>query len=383
MGSAARLHTAPRPRPVAGAPVESLVARADELARRWAIALIVARPLEALGELPLETFAREAPPLCAQVVRALSSDEQLEQICVPSSREDRAALPALRLAEVTGARDSTAVVEAVEALRGVLWEALLAASGQLTDDGRRAADAGDRLAFVCACALSLALEGGEAPLTTRRFPLGAAPDELGAAAGHGAGAVIVDEQQAADPAARRSPVTFAAEPVTFAAEPVAEAAEIAARDHRREAGPAAWIGSLGRELERFGRDGQPFAVLLLEIPALARPARGGSPALAARVEQALLNELRVGGRGWRGERLPGPHALTRERAGRYWLVAPQLDRGGAELLAEGLARAITGTAEDGGLELVAGVAVCPEDGRDAAGLAAHADIELYAARRAR
>jgi predicted signal transduction protein with EAL and GGDEF domain len=35
-----------------------------------------------------------------------------------------------------------------------------------------------------------------------------------------------------------------------------------------------------------------------------------------------------------------------------------------------------------GVELALGAAVCPDDGRDAATLAAHADIELYAARQA-
>src|SRR5437870_4366683 len=39
-----------RARAVAGAPVQPLLARTDELARRWAIALILALPLERIGE---------------------------------------------------------------------------------------------------------------------------------------------------------------------------------------------------------------------------------------------------------------------------------------------------------------------------------------------
>src|SRR2546427_5204130 len=74
------MQPAPRARAVAAAPVDALLARADELARRWAIALILALPLERIGEFPLESFARQAPLLCAHVVRALQSDADLERI---------------------------------------------------------------------------------------------------------------------------------------------------------------------------------------------------------------------------------------------------------------------------------------------------------------
>ena len=171
MGSAARSHAAPRPRPVADAPVEALVARADELARRWAIALILARPLDRLGELPFESFAREAPALCAQLVRALSSDEQLERLCGRSPRDPGAAPAALRLAEVTGARDSTAVVEAMEALRGVVWDALADEVGLNSADrsaARELGDLADRLAYVCSSAVACSL-AAPAPPVQRRF----------------------------------------------------------------------------------------------------------------------------------------------------------------------------------------------------------------------
>src|SRR5438105_4687532 len=121
------MQPARRVRAVAGAPVEALVERADELARRWAIALILALPLERIGEFPLESFARHAPRLCAHVVRALQSDADLERIA-SRANGGREPSPALWLAEVTGARDGQATVEAVEALRGVLWDALQAPS---------------------------------------------------------------------------------------------------------------------------------------------------------------------------------------------------------------------------------------------------------------
>src|SRR5205085_10133688 len=64
-------------------------ARADELARRWAVALIVSLPLDRIGEIPLQSFAREAPALCAQVVRALVSDAELERITAPPRESAR------------------------------------------------------------------------------------------------------------------------------------------------------------------------------------------------------------------------------------------------------------------------------------------------------
>jgi hypothetical protein len=136
--------------------VEALLARTDELARRWAIGLILALPLERIGELPLETFAREAPSLCAQVVRALGSDEELERMA--SRSESRgAASPARRLAQMTGARDGTEAVEVVETLRGVLWDALLDelrwSSVDRLASARMVADLADRLAYVCSIAL--------------------------------------------------------------------------------------------------------------------------------------------------------------------------------------------------------------------------------------
>jgi GGDEF domain-containing protein len=375
-----------RPPPLSSLPVAELLAQSERLARRWAIALILARPLQAIGELPLEDLALQAPALCAQVVLALESDGQLETLLGGESAQ---------LAAIAGARQPAELAAAVEALRGVLWEELLAQLGGPAGDGRRAAEAGDRLAFVCACALAAAVGDDGAQPGAARAPAPEPerpPEAVPAAVAHGRdGAVIIDEQPAPEAAPAGAPAAAGPEapPRPSAAGPlprplavaVAGGGEIAARDQRREEGPAAWIGSVGRELERFALDGRPFAVLLLEVPALARSRpevpSGGGPS-AARVEQALLGELRE--RPWR---VGPPPALTRERPGRYWLIAPRLDRGGAELLAERLVRAVAWTGEQDALELVAGVAVCPDDARDAAGLAAHADIELYAARRAR
>jgi hypothetical protein len=144
-----------RARPVADAPVAALLERGEELARRWAIALIVERPLAEMPEVPLEDLAREAPGVCAQVVRAYDSEAELERIAASESSRGRGgAAPTVRL----GAHDARATVEHIEALRGVIWDATLAELDE--PSARQVAELSDRLAFVCATLLAAAL--GEA-----------------------------------------------------------------------------------------------------------------------------------------------------------------------------------------------------------------------------
>ena len=378
-----RIPRTPRAGPVAGLPIVAMLSRAEELARRWAVALVLARPLEGLGDVPLEDLAREAPALCAQLVRALESDAELELLTggrSPAGREENA--PVLRLAAISGAGDAAATVEAVEALRGVLWEALLQELRWPVleqSQARRVADTSDRLANVCASALAAAL-GTDTPQpdaeteTEPSFPAVPAPPEppeREPAAERRV--VIVDEREQVPDSPRRTP------------------AEIEIRDERGEVGPAAWIGSIGRQLERFRRDGQPFAVLLVELGDVQRLRRDdgpeATPLLLDQLEQALASELRNAATpppadGPEPGRAPWSGSFTRERPGRYWLLAPETDRTGARAVSERLIVAVRGLARRRGvlLEVAIGTAICPEDGREAAALAAHADVELYAAR---
>jgi hypothetical protein len=183
-----------RARPVADAPVDVLLQRGEDLARRWAIALVLERPLAEMAEVPLEDLAREAPGVCAQVVRALDSEAELARIAASEGSRGRAgAAPTVRL----GALDARATVEHIEALRGVIWEATLA---ELDDPPvRLVADLADRLAFVCATLLAAALGEGdatglneaphEAPTPTRGQVLFTAPE----VAPGKRGAALIDE----------------------------------------------------------------------------------------------------------------------------------------------------------------------------------------------
>jgi hypothetical protein len=238
---------APRARAVAEAPVQALLARADELARRWAIALILALPPERIGEFPLEPFARDAPGLCAQVVRALESDSELERIAAGVGGERGQAMPAGRLSELTAARDGPGAVEAVEALRGVLWEALL---DELRWPGfeqwpaRQVADLADRLAYVCSAALgsSLAVSAVpvpvslpvpvpvQAPAQAQAIAAKPAPVRQSERAVIGDGVVLIDEREA-------GPARHWPQPPRGGSAQVAEAP---ARDERTRARPLPW-----------------------------------------------------------------------------------------------------------------------------------------------
>lgn len=146
------------------------------------------------------------------------------------------------------------------------------------------------------------------------------------------------------------------------------------REEERSSDPLAWTGSIGRRLERYHEDRVPFAVLLIEVLDIERLARAESPQelanLTTQLERAIGMELRPA------------DVLTHEALGRYWLVTPETDAPGARQLAERLARTVRLAAQHRGvpLEVAIGIAICPEDGHDAAALAAHADVGVYAAR---
>ena len=400
--------------------LDSTAAHADELARRWAVAMILARPIERMGELSLQEIAIEAPALCAQVIRALQSDVELDRLTgwgPPSGREHSA--QALRFATIAGAPDAVAAVAAVEALRGVLWDVLVEDVRWTAGDRstpRLLADMADRLAYVCAGLLEVAVaEIAAGSQSVQPDSADVASDSASGlddrsaaraassafAAAPASRAVIVDERAPAEgpgTTRERRVVEYRSAPPGGAEErplswdesppvaPGAPAAEIEIRDERVEDGPGAWISSIGRELERFAREREPFTVMLLEPMDMERLT--DAPSELVRVDEELGGAL---------ESALGPAPLaasaagegrsayvTREARGRYWVLVPRGDARAARELCDRLVRAaapITGT-RGAPLDLAIGTATCPGDGRDAPALAAHADVDLYASRSA-
>jgi hypothetical protein len=380
-----------RARPVAEEPVERLEQRAEELARRWAAELVLVRPLAALGRISLAELARSGPGLCRQVLRAVRSDAELEQLLGAEQTEQGTSYREQPIV-LSGAQEPGAVVEAVEVLRGVLWDGLLDELARVRDERSRErllAGTADRLSHVCAALGAAAAErvrSVRAPRPTRfpeRPPGPRSSPESRMVIVDERGTRVVDETEhepALEPAAAQQPQSATVAPgwsagarrapdarAARSAPGAAERGEIAIRDARHEQGPAAWIHSIGQQLERFERDGLGFAVVLLELA-------GADPvgAVEADVEAALEEELQAAGGG----------ALTREREGRYWMLVGRADRIGAHALAVRLERAVAAAAarRASSVSVASGTAICPEDGTQAAALAAHADIGLYAAR---
>jgi hypothetical protein len=199
-----------RARPVAGAPIDALLAIADELARRWAIELMNGRSLQEIAEAPVRDLAGGGPALCAGVIRALGSDFELERLLAggPAGSRDPSdhahGLSALARSDA----DARATVREVESLRAVLWEALLAElrwPAFERSTARMVVDLSDRLAYVCSAALSATLapsadaSGGVPAFTpvveAREQVLYSSPP---AADGRSA-AVLVDERTDASP----------------------------------------------------------------------------------------------------------------------------------------------------------------------------------------
>jgi GGDEF domain-containing protein len=313
---------------------------------------------------------------------------------------------------------------AAQSLSEILWEALheeFAAGDPLAgDSSARAVELSERLAHVAETVALLAASG------SARALLETAPPEEDVLVGSGEGVEVStpESRGAGEPSGGRTEgVATGAPPRARAAQPRGTASEgeeaqeeftpaivvderapseehsggagertrtrdgvaaIEIRDERAataaseagragEAGATPWMSSIGRRLERHARDGLPFAVLLLELADVERLRHAELPGEVARltglVEAALAAELRPA------------DSLMRESPGRYWLLAPETDTGAAKQLAGRLAAGVRSAASHRGapLTLAAGIAVCPDDGRQAAALVARADIALYAA----
>ncbi len=141
-----------RPHPVADVPPAAL-ADGQAPAKGWLLALVAARPLQDAAALPIPDLARDAPGLCAAVLRAVGSDADLRRL---EEGGDLAALAA-RAGALAGAGGPAAAVAAVAQLRAALWQALTAAMAPL--DAATTAALAERLAFVCDAVAAATLTG--------------------------------------------------------------------------------------------------------------------------------------------------------------------------------------------------------------------------------
>jgi GGDEF domain-containing protein len=308
-----------RPRPLADPVVAALAARADDVARRWLVALVEDRALEDVAALPVAELATAGPPLCQAVLEAVGSDPALDALAEDAVAGDHAA----RFARLAGGGGGPALVAAAEALRRA---ALEAAEDELPrSESPVLADLSDRLAHVCAHLAATAM--ARAPEAATDGDLAAAPQ----------------------------PVDL------LRTEP----------DEPADSAPL-WLAALERRLADGGR----FALLLVELDGAdrLRLAEGEQAAreLFVRAGRAVRGALRRvdllahedDGRMW----VIAPDAA---RAGAGALA----DRVGVAVESAASARGVPLTAS-------IGIALFPGDGRDAAALTGHAEETALAARAA-
>ena len=312
-----------RPHAVADVPPAAL-ADGQAPAKGWLLALVAARPLRDAPALPVPDLARDAPALCAAVLRAVGSEAELRRL---ESGGDLADL-AGRAGKLAGATGPAAAVAAVAALRAALWEALTTTMAPL--DAATTAALAERLAFVCDAVAAATL--GAAALAGGAAPPGAAAPPAEATPASGEDAV----------------------------------ASFRVRDAR---------GDWEAAVERLAAGARPFALLAVEVddaPRLAAADAQGAAEALARIERAVRDELRPG------------DVLGREEDGRLWIVAADLGATGARALAERLADVVAAVPALRGapLSVSIGLAASPAGGADRDELTARADESLYAARAA-
>ena len=311
------------PAPVADVPPPA-IADGVAPAKGWLLALIAARELQDAPAVPTAELARDAPKLCAAILRAVGSDAEVDVSPL-----------AARAGAMAGAGSPATAIAAVGLLRGALWEALRATMGPL--DAATTAALAERLAWVC---------------------------DLVAAA-------TVSAPREAPGLRVRDARSRSASGPEGTARDAAPAAERAAPG----AGATALDGDWRAAADRFLADGRAFALLALEVDdsarLLAADPEAGASALA-RARDAVRDELRPG------------DVLGCKDDGRMWLVAAELGASGGRALAERLADAVAAAATVRGapLAISIGLAAAPADGTDADAVAAHADEALFAARAA-
>ena len=223
--------------------------------------------------------------------------------------------------ELAGADRGAEVVAALERLRIVVWAAIERAA-----PGAAPAGLADRLAHVCALVAARALAAGEAQPRS-------VPDRA-----------VHDDELARVRAVRGGDAPL-------------------------------WIEALERQLAEGARYGRRFAVLLVDLDDVER-LRLAAPEEAAdafaRVGRAVRDHVRRG------------DVLAHEDDGRIWVIAADSGRAGASALARRIATAVEAAASLHGAPLTAsaGIAVYPDDGREAATLTAQAEEGVFAARAA-
>jgi GGDEF domain-containing protein len=352
------------PRPVADAPVDELLARVDQLAKGWLLALVEDTPMPEVAAVVAGATSADAPRLCDAIVRALADDESLRRLAPGGMLERQAAGAGLGAAAAGPARLPQRL-RSVAALHAVIWAAIV--------DESRGADAeliaalADRLALVMEHVREAALRSGAPPPAYEAPepppftppPVQPPPPEPPPEPPQGRLPRVRPgrhrrEQMAPPPPPPPPPP--ADPPLAANLRAVEPSAAL------REPGEHLWREALEREISHAKWANTPLTLVLAVLDDAERvPAvesRDGAGAIFTRYGDAVRSVLRRG------------DLLAREDDARAWVIARETGRPGGHALAERLASAVGDTVAWRGVPLTVsvGIAVLGEDGADSEAL---------------
>lgn len=357
-----------RARPVADAPIDSLLSQSEDLAKGWLLALLERVPLDEAPRIMSTDLTRDGPRVCEAMLRALATDTDERRL------EPGGALVPLagRIGELAGAAGAEATSHAVDALQAVIWAALRA---ELHDpDPDLITAIVERLAQVTELMRAAALRHGEGlvppPLTivprdVRDPVVERALEDLSSARRKPQpGEPPPDEPNPAEPqpdeppppVAGRVPQTSAGDRAWVAGQPPAD---------------ALWVGALKDEIARSG--GAPLSLVLAELEDADRVIAVDD----TRSATATFGEFAKAVRGV----VRRQDILVCETDARAWVIARDTGRMGAQALGSRISLAVRETEPWRGAPMVAsvGVAVLGEDGRSPSELIEAAEEARFAA----
>jgi GGDEF domain-containing protein len=380
-----------RARPVADAPIDALLLRAEDLTKGWLLALLEQAPLDDAPAILAADLTRDGPRVSEAVVRALADDTDLRRIEAGGPLEPLVS----RAGELAGAYGAESTARAVDALHAVVWSALRAELPGA--DADQIGELAERLACVIEAVRVAALRRNDRRELADRGGRGGAEDVRRGPAGADESALPVREGPVREGPVREVPVRE----VPVREVPVREGP--ASRPPPGESRPpeppvremprptaapwppepvsepsprttdALWIGAVEDEINRSEQTGAPLSLLLVELEesdrvqtaAVASEAKATFGQFAQSVRSVVRRQ----------------DILACETDSRAWIIARDTARNGAHALAGRVAGAVSESPPWRGAPLTvsAGVAVFGEDGRDAASLIEAAEEAKFAA----
>jgi GGDEF domain-containing protein len=353
-----------RARPVADAPIDSLLARAEDLAKGWLLALLEQAPLDEAPGILAADLSRDGPRVCEAVLRALANDNDLRRL-----EPGGALIPlASRVGDLAGATGPESTSRAVDALHAVIWAGLR--DELRSPEPELVTELAERLALVTEQLRGAALRrgqtaGGDDPSrepspTMHLAPPPHAPPRVSEppAPEDRPGAHIEEEPSLPDPVSEPDP----------GPEPSWPAVGDQAGD---AAAQALWIGAFDEEIRRSGAE--PLSLLLTELEDADRvevvETRAEASATFSEFARAVRSVVRR------------QDILVCETDTRAWIIARDTGRAGAQSLSTRILDAVRVRRPWRGAALTAsiGVAVLGEDGRTSTELMDAAEEARFAA----